>query len=121
MAHESEEAKKAEEEKLEDVYEVEHHGEPYMYEKKSNIRYGISGKLPITTIWQYIDRQFSLMIAWFWPFDVLQITFPLLVCIMGSITGTEDANGSNFSNWYSLLIEQEGVWGVFKYYNMFNI
>ena len=104
MAHEKDK-KEAEEQKLEEVYERVPYGEAYMYKKKSNIRYGFPGKLPITTIWQYLERQFALMLAWFWPFDVLQLTFPLFIDVLGSITGTEDANGNNFENWYALIIE----------------
>ena len=106
MAHDKEDAKTAEEEKLEEVYELVPYGEEYMYEKKGNIRYGFTGKLPITTIWQYMDRQVALMLAWFWPFDVLQLTFPLFIDILGSITQTSDANGNNFTNWYTLIIEE---------------
>ena len=105
MAHDKEE-RKAEEERLEEVNDLEGHGEVYMYKKKGNIRYGLTGKLPITTIWQYMDRQFALMLAWFWPFDVLELWFALFIDILGAITETSDVNGNNFENWYSLILEE---------------
>ena len=53
-----------------------------------------------------MDRQFFLMLAWFWPFDVLELWFALFINILGAITETSDANGNNFENWYSLILEE---------------
>ena len=49
-----------------------------------------------------------------------QLLGPFLVNLTGVVWDLEDKKGNNYQNHGFLLLEHNGPWGVFKWYNMFN-
>ena len=61
-----------------------------------------------------------LPLTW-WKVGLWQYWMPLFISLAGDWTGTMDEKGNNFNNFLILFWEQEGVWGLAKYYNLFNM
>ena len=94
------------------------------FAKKSDLRY-TEMEFPPVSLNQWIDRDLLFLYAvWpltWWKVGLTQYWMPLFINLAGDWTGTTDENGNNFNNFLILFWEQEGVWGLAKYYNLFNM
>ena len=90
------------------------------FDKVSDLRYSENIMEP-KSVKEWINRDLLFVASLFLiKVGFRQYWLPLFINLAGGWTGTTDENGNNFDNFLILYWEQEGVWGLAKYYNLFN-
>ena len=91
------------------------------YDKVSDLKY-TENVMPPMTLKAWLNRDLLFISSLFFiKVGFRQYWLPLLINLIGKATGTTDENGNNFNNFLILYWEQQGVWGLAKYYNLFNM
>ena len=74
----------------------------------------------LKTCSERLSRNWNLALGFLPPYVLFYFVFTFGTNMLGLITGTSDANGNNFNNFFILFCQYLEIDGLFVFFNLFN-